>query len=60
MYASGSATYGGYHQGVDTFLGLTSSAQDITFDLASIGFCEKIGPMRSMRHWWKWFRHKKI
>lgn len=60
MYASGSATYGGYHAGVDTFLGLQSSAQDIAFDLASIGFCPKMGPMRSLNQWWKWFRHKKI
>ena len=35
LYASGSATYGGYFQGVDTFLGLQLSAQRITDDLAS-------------------------
>jgi hypothetical protein len=60
MYASGSATYGGYFAGVDTFLGLQFSAQRIADDLAAIGFCPRIGPIRSVKHWWKWMRHQTI
>lgn len=60
MYASGSATYGGYHAGVDTFLGLQTSAQEIAFDLASTGFGHKLTPGRSLNQWWKWFRHKPV
>jgi hypothetical protein len=60
MYASGSATYGGYFQGVDTFLGLQYSAQHIADDLASIGFGKRIGVRRSLGHWWKWMRHKEL
>jgi hypothetical protein len=60
IYASGSATYGGYFQGVDTFLGLQLTAQRITDDLAKQGFCKRIGVGRSVRGWWKWFRHKPI
>lgn len=60
MYASGSATYGGYFQGVDTFLGLQYSAQHIADDLASIGFGKRIGAGRSLGNWWKWMRHKEL
>ena len=60
MYASGSATYGGYFQGVDTFLGLQFTAQHIADDLASIGFGKHIGPRRSISNWWKWLRHKEL
>ena len=60
MYASGSATYGGYFQGVDTFLGLQYSAQHIADDLASIGFGKRIGVRRSLGNWWKWMRHKEL
>ena len=60
MYASGSATYGGYFAGVDTFLGLQYSAQHITDDLATQGFCARIGPGRSISHWWKWMRHRPL
>lgn len=60
MYASGSAAYGGYFAGVDTFLGLQFSAQRIADDLASIGFCPRIGMIRSIRHWLKWMRHQTI
>ena len=60
MYASGSATYGGYFQGVDTFLGLQLTAQRITDDLAHHGFVQRIGISTSVRNWWKWFRHKQI
>ncbi len=47
MYASGSATLGGYFPGVDTFLGLQIAAVRIMDDLASKGFVKKIGPLRS-------------
>lgn len=60
MYASGSATYGGYFAGVDTFLGLQYSAQHICDDLASVGFCKRIGVGRSLSNWWKWMRHKEL
>jgi hypothetical protein len=60
MYASGSATYGGYFAGVDTFLGLQFSAQKIADDLASVGFGKRIGAGRSLSNWWKWLRHKEL
>lgn len=60
MYGSGAATYGGYFQGVDTFLGLQLSAQRITDDLAAQGFLKRIGIARSVGSWWKWFRHTPI
>ena len=40
MYASGTATLGGYFPGVDTFLGLQIAAQEIADDLARLGFCK--------------------
>ncbi len=60
IYASGSATYGGYFAGVDTFLGLQLTAQRITDDLAKQGFVKRIGIGRSVSQWWKWMRHKQI
>jgi hypothetical protein len=60
MYASGSATLGGYFPGVDTFLGLQIAAQEISDDLAKLGFCRWIGPVRSTRQWWLWARNRPI
>ena len=60
MYASGSAKYGGYFQGVDTFLGLQFSSQKIADDLASVGFGKRIGVTRSLSNWLKWMRHKEL
>jgi len=60
MYASGSATLGGYFPGVDTFLGLQIAAQEITDDLARQDFCTRLGPLRSTSQWWKWARGKRI
>ncbi|MGQ0575111.1 MAG: hypothetical protein ACT4RN_13030 [Pseudonocardia sp.] len=60
MYASGTATLGGYFPGVDTFLGLQIAAQEIADDLARQGFCRKLGPFRSTGQWWKWARGKRI
>jgi lysine/ornithine N-monooxygenase len=60
MYASGSATLGGYFPGVDTFLGLQVAAQEIADDLAGRGFCNRIGPRRSVSQWLKWAKNKPI
>jgi hypothetical protein len=60
MYASGTATLGGYFPGVDTFLGLQIAAQEIADDLAELGFCKKLGPLRSTSQWWKWARGEAI
>jgi hypothetical protein len=54
LYASGTATLGGYFPGVDTFLGLQVAAQEIADDLARRGFCKKMGPFRSTSQWFKW------
>ncbi|HLN76816.1 MAG TPA: hypothetical protein VK204_07185 [Nocardioidaceae bacterium] len=59
-YASGAATLGGYFPGVDTFLGLQISAQEICDDLARIGFCRRIGVWRSTSQWWRWVRNRRI
>jgi hypothetical protein len=60
IYASGSATLGGYFPGVDTFLGLQIAAQEIADDLHAQGFGSKLGPGRSTSQWWKWARGKQI
>ena len=60
IYASGTATLGGYFPGVDTFLGLQIAAQEIGDDLAKQGFGSHIGPVRSTQQWLKWARGQKI
>ncbi|ULE32025.1 hypothetical protein [Mycobacterium sp. IDR2000157661] len=60
MYASGTATLGGYFPGVDTFLGLQIAAQEIADDLAANGFCPRMGPLRSMSQWVSWARNSRI
>ena len=60
MYATGTATLGGYFPGVDTFLGLQIAAQEIGDDLARQGFGKRIGPLRSTTQWLKWARGRKI
>jgi pSer/pThr/pTyr-binding forkhead associated (FHA) protein len=60
LYASGSATLGGYYAGVDSFLGLQYAALRITDDLASIGFGQRIGVSRSIKEWWRWMRNAQI
>ncbi len=60
LYASGSATLGGYFPGVDTFLGLQIAAQEITDDLETFGFCRPLGPARSTHQWWLWVRNRQI
>ena len=60
MYASGTATLGGYFPGVDTFLGLQIAARDIADDLAALGFCHRMGPVRSTHQWLLWARNTRI
>lgn len=60
VYASGTATLGGYFPGVDTFLGLQIAAQEIADDLARQGFGKRIRPMRSTVQWLKWARGQVI
>lgn len=60
MYATGTATLGGYFPGVDTFLGLQIASQEVCDDLASIGFCRRIGLARSTAQWLRWARNRKI
>jgi hypothetical protein len=60
LYASGTATLGGYFPGVDTFLGLQIAALEIADDLARQGFGHRIGPARSIVQWLKWARGKEI
>jgi hypothetical protein len=60
MYASGSATLGGYFPGVDTFFGLQIAAQEIADDLVRQGFARPLTVGRSVSQWWKWARHVTI
>jgi hypothetical protein len=60
IYASGTATLGGYFPGVDTFLGLQIAAREIADDLAAHGFCPRLGPLRSTHQWWLWARNERI
>ncbi|GAB3763236.1 hypothetical protein FB382_001263 [Nocardioides ginsengisegetis] len=60
LYASGTATLGGYFPGVDTFLGLQIAAQEIADDLARQGFGKRIGPVRSVVQWLRWARGKAV
>jgi hypothetical protein len=60
LYASGTATLGGYFPGVDTFLGLQIAAQEIADDLARRKFVKKMGPLRSTAQWLKWARNKAV
>ncbi|MGY1603027.1 hypothetical protein [Geodermatophilus sp. SYSU D00815] len=60
IYASGSATLGGYFAGVDSFLGLLVAAQEITDDLVRLGFARALTPGRSTSQWWKWVRNRPI
>ncbi|MFE3187630.1 hypothetical protein ACFXHA_01390 [Nocardia sp. NPDC059240] len=60
MYASGSATLGGYFAAVDSFLGLQYAALEIADDLAALGFCGRLTAARSVRQWWLWVNNRKI
>ncbi|MGH9129575.1 MAG: hypothetical protein ACRDY2_11585 [Acidimicrobiales bacterium] len=54
IYAAGAATLGCYLAGVDTFLGLQYAALQAADDLASLGYCDRIGVRRSMAQWVRW------
>ena len=56
MYASGSLALGGYLAPVDSFWGVEHVALEICDELARQGFCQRIGPLRSIVHWWRWMR----
>jgi hypothetical protein len=56
LYASGATTLGGYLAGVDTFLGLQIAALEICDDLARLGFCHRIGVLRSTSQWLRWLK----
>ena len=60
MYAGGASTAGSYYGGVDSFLRLLYTAQQIYLDLQKQGFCSRIGPGRSFSQWLKWARNKTI
>ncbi|MFF5209069.1 hypothetical protein [Streptosporangium sp. NPDC000396] len=56
LYAVGVTTEGSYYAPVDSLLGLQYAALTICDDLARLGFCRRIGPIRSVSQWWKWMR----
>lgn len=60
VYVTGAASYGGYFPGVDTFLGLQISAQEVVLDVARRGHCDWLGPLRSLREWVKWARAREV
>jgi len=60
IYVTGAASFGGYFPGVDTFLGLQISAQEVVDDMARRGLFEKMGPVRSLAQWFKWAGNRKI
>ncbi|GAC68657.1 hypothetical protein GS4_17_00430 [Gordonia soli NBRC 108243] len=60
LYASGSATLGGYFPGVDTFLGLQIAGLEIVDDLAAQGFGRKLTPARSVAQWWRWMNRRGV
>ncbi len=59
MFASGSATLGGYFPGVDTFLGLQIAAQEIADELAKQGFCRRLRVGKSIVQWLRWARNRR-
>jgi hypothetical protein len=60
VYVTGAASFGGYFPGVDTFLGLQISAQEVTDDIARRGYADRIGPLRSTARWLKWAANRQI
>jgi hypothetical protein len=60
IYVTGAASFGGYFPGVDTFLGLQISAQEVVDDMARRGNCSRPGPLRSTAGWLRWVRGKQI
>ncbi|HEU5475579.1 MAG TPA: hypothetical protein VFV67_33475 [Actinophytocola sp.] len=60
VYVTGAASFGGYFPGVDTFLGLQISAQEVVDDIARRNLCRRMGPLRSTVEWLKWARNRQI
>ncbi|MET0235131.1 MAG: hypothetical protein ABW224_10870 [Kibdelosporangium sp.] len=60
IYTTGAASFGGYFPGVDTFLGLQISAQEVIDDIARRGYCERMAAGRSVAQWFKWATGKQI
>lgn len=60
IYVTGAASFGGYFPGVDTFLGLQISAQEVIDDIARRDHCRQMGPFRSTIEWFKWARGRQI
>lgn len=60
MYVTGAASFGGYFPGVDTFLGLQISAQEVIDDIARRGYADRMGPLSSMARWLKWATNRQI
>jgi lysine/ornithine N-monooxygenase len=60
IYVTGTGSYGGNFPGVDTFLGLQISAQEVADDVAHRGFSRKMGPLRSSIEWIKWARGRQV
>jgi hypothetical protein len=60
IYVTGAASFGGYFPGVDTFLGLQISAQEVADDMARRGHCRKLEPVRSTLEWLRWVAGRQI
>lgn len=60
VYVTGAASFGGYFPGVDTFLGLQISAQEVVDDIARRKLCRPMRPLRSTIEWIKWARGRQI
>jgi hypothetical protein len=56
MFASGSIAAGGSLPPADSFWGVEHVAMEICDELARLGFCQRVGTMRSIRQWWRWMR----
>ena len=54
VYVTGAAALGGPFPGVDTFLGLQIAAQEVVDDIASRGYCRRLGPVKSTLEWLRW------
>src|SRR6202000_649380 len=60
VYVTGTASYGGNFPGVDTFLGLQISAQEVADDVAYRGYATRMGPLRSSTQWIRWARGAQV
>lgn len=58
VYASGVVARGAHVAPVDSFFGFTHAALRICDDLASQGFCPRLGTRLSVRGWLKWAANK--